>query len=122
MQPTADVEAHQLYLKGRYLWNRRTAENLEKALNYFQQAAEKDPNYALAYTGIADTCALFSVYGAGAPQGYLPRAKAAAGTALELDESLAEAHASRGMLLYCYSRGARSGQGLDRAIDLTPND
>jgi len=51
------VEAHQLYLKGRYLWNRRTAENLEKALNYFQQAADKDPNYALAYSGIADTCA-----------------------------------------------------------------
>ena len=53
--PTTNPEAHQLYLKGRYLWNRRTAENLKKALNYFQQAADKDPSYALAYAGIADT-------------------------------------------------------------------
>ena len=67
-KPTADLEAHELYLKGRYLWNRRTAQNLQKALNYFQEAVDKDPNFALAYSGIADTCALFSVYGAGAPQ------------------------------------------------------
>src|SRR5947207_2524600 len=93
-KPTTDLEAHQLYLKGRYLWNRRTAQNLQKALNYFQEAVDKDPSYALAYTGIADTCALFSVYGAGAPQEYLPRAKAAAMKAVELDDSLAEAHAS----------------------------
>jgi TolB-like protein len=55
VQPTQNTEAHQLYLKGRYLWNRRTGENLKKALAYFQEAAEKDPNYALAYAGIADT-------------------------------------------------------------------
>ena len=121
MQPTADVEAHQLYLKGRYLWNRRTAENLEKALNYFQQAADKDPNYALAYSGIADTCALFSVYGAGAPQEYLPRAKAAAEKAVELDDSLAEAHASLGLVYYSYFRGAESVREFDRSIQLDPN-
>jgi len=120
-KPTADLEAHQLYLQGRYLWNRRTAENLKKALNYFQQAAEKDPNYALAYTGIADTCALFSVYGAGAPQEYLPRAKAAAEKALELDDSLAEAHASLGLVLYCYFQGAQSAKEFERAIELNPN-
>ncbi len=121
MQPTADVEAHQLYLKGRYLWNRRTAENLEKALNYFQQAADKDPNYALAYSGIADTCALFSVYGAGAPQEYLPRAKAAAEKAVELDDSLAEAHASLGLVYHSYFRGAESAREFDRSIQLDPN-
>ncbi len=121
MQPTADVEAHQLYLKGRYLWNRRTAENLEKALNYFQQAADKDPNYALAYSGIADTCALFSVYGAGAPQEYLPRAKAAAEKAVELDDSLAEAHASLGLVYDSYFRSAESAREFDRSIQLDPN-
>ena len=121
MQPTADVEAHQLYLKGRYLWNRRTAENLEKALNYFQQATDKDPNYALAYSGIADTCALFSVYGAGAPQEYLPRAKAAAEKAVELDDSLAEAHASLGLVYHSYFRSAESAREFDRSIQLDPN-
>ena len=121
MQPTGDVEAHQLYLKGRYLWNRRTAENLEKALNYFQQAADKDPNYALAYSGIADTCALFSVYGAGAPQEYLPRAKAAAEKAVELDDSLAEAHASLGLVYHSYFRSAESAREFDRSIQLDPN-
>ena len=93
-KPTADLEAHQLYLKGRYLWNRRTGNNLKKALGHFQQAAEKDPNYALAYTGIVDSCALIPVYGAGTPQDYYPRAKAAAQKALELDDTLGEAHTS----------------------------
>jgi len=93
-KPTTDVEAHQLYLKGRYLWNRRTGDNLKRALGYFQQAAEKDPNYALAYTGIADSCALIPVYGAGTPEEYYPRAKAAAQKAVELDDALGEAHTS----------------------------
>jgi TolB-like protein/Tfp pilus assembly protein PilF len=121
IQPTADLEAHQLYLEGRYLWNRRTAENLKKALTYFQQAADKDPNYALAYTGIADTCALFSVYGAGAPQEYLPRAKAAAEKAVELDDSLAEAHASLGLVYYSDFQPAESAKEFERAIELNPN-
>src|SRR5437588_904974 len=121
MQPTGDVEAHQLYLKGRYLWTRRTAQNLQKALNYFQEAVDKDPSYALAYTGIADTCALFSVYGAGAPEEYLPRAKAAAEKALALDDSLAEAHASMGLVFYSYFEGARSVKEFERAIELNPN-
>ena len=121
VKPTADVEAHQLYLKGRYLWNRRTAENLEKALTYFQLAAEKDPNYALAYAGIADTCALFPVYGAGAPQEYIPRAKAAAEKALALDDSLAEVHASMGLVFYSDFQPAESAREFERAIALNPN-
>ena len=120
-KPTADLEAHELYLKGRYLWNRRTAQNLQKALNYFQEAVDKDPNFALAYSGIADTCALFSVYGAGAPQEYLPRAKAAAEKALALDDSLAEAHASMGLVFYSYFEGAQSAKEFERAIQLNPN-
>ena len=120
-EPTANSQAYELYLKGRYIWNRRTAENLEKALSYFEQAAEKDPNYALAYVGIADTCGLFPVYGAGAPQEYLPKAKAAAEKALALDDSLAEAHASMGLIYYCYFKGAESVKEFERAIQLNPN-
>ena len=120
-RPTANLEAHQLYLQGRYVWNRRTAESLTKALNYFEQAAAKDPNYALAYVGIADTCGLFPVYGAGAPQESLPKAKAAAEKALALDDSLAEAHASMGLVHYCYFNGAESAKEFQRAIQLNPN-
>src|SRR6266550_2730761 len=93
-QPTENTEAHQLYLKGRYFWNRRTGENLKKALAYFEQAAEKDPHYALAYAGIADSRLLIPVYGAGTPQAYLPRARDAAQKAVELEDTLAEAHTS----------------------------
>jgi TolB-like protein/Tfp pilus assembly protein PilF len=119
--PTADLEAHQLYLKGRYLWNRRTGENLKKALTFFEQAAEKDPNYALAYAGIADACALIPVYAAGTPQEYLPRAKAAAEKAVELDDSLAEAHASLGLMHFYYYHQAQSAKEFERAIELNPN-
>jgi TolB-like protein/Tfp pilus assembly protein PilF len=119
--PTADLEAHELYLKGRYLWNRRTAENLKKALNYFQQAVEKDPNYALAYAGIADTYSVMPAYSAGSPQDCLPRAKAAAEKALELDDSLAEAHASLGFVLIHYFDIAASTKEFERAIELNPN-
>jgi len=120
-KPTADLEAHELYLKGRYLWNRRTGENLKKALGYFQQAAEKDPSYALAYTGISDSCALIPVYGAGAPQDYYPRAKAAAQKALELDDLLGEAHTSLGNVLFRYLELAESTREFERGIELNPN-
>jgi tetratricopeptide (TPR) repeat protein len=115
------LEAHQLYLKGRYLWNRRTGDNLKKALGYFQQAAEKDPNYALAYTGIADSCALIPVYGGGAPQDYYPRAKAAAQKAVQLDDTLSEAHASLGNVFFRYLELARSAKEFERSIQLNPN-
>src|SRR5438034_9782343 len=85
-QPTENTEAYQLCLRGRYLWNRRTGENLKKALAYFEQAAEKDPHYALAYAGMADSCTLMPLYAAGTPQEYLPRARAAAQKALRSEE------------------------------------
>ena len=121
IQPTADSEAHQLYLQGRYLWNRRTGQNLKKALSYFQQAVEKDPNFALAYTGIADSCALIPVYGAGTPKDYYPRAKAAAEKALQLDDRLAEAHTSMANVFFRYLELGKSVSEFERSIQLNPN-
>src|SRR4051794_29260026 len=91
-RPTENPEAHQLYLKGRYFWNRRTAENLRKAGDYFQQAIDKDPTYALAYAGLADVHTLLPIYAATAPREELPTGLAAARKAVELDDTLAEAH------------------------------
>src|SRR3989454_3223029 len=85
-------EAHQLYLKGRYLWNRRTAETLKRAAEYFQQAIDKDPGYALAWAGLADCYAVYSSYAVLSPREAAPRAKEAASNALALDETLAEPH------------------------------
>jgi TolB-like protein/lipoprotein NlpI len=120
-QPTQNTEAHQLYLKGRYFWNRRTGENLKKALAYFDQAAEKDPQYALAYTGIADSCYLIPGYSAGTPQDYLPRARAAARKAVELDDTLAEAHNSLASVFFVDFENAQSVKEYERAIALNPN-
>jgi TolB-like protein/Flp pilus assembly protein TadD len=120
-QPTQNTEAHQLYLKGRYFWNRRTGENLKKALAYFQEAADKDPNYALAYSGIADSCTLIPVYSAGTPQDYLPRARVAAQKAVELDDTLAEAHTSLAYIFFVDFEFAQSIKEFERAIALNPN-
>ncbi len=91
---TENPEAHQVYLKGRYLWNRRTGQTLRRAAEYFQEAIGKDPNYALAWAGLADCYALYSFYGVLSPKEAFPRAKEAAAKALEIDNTLAEAHAS----------------------------
>jgi tetratricopeptide (TPR) repeat protein len=120
-RPTENTEAHQLYLRGRYLWNRRTGENLKKALAYFEQAAEKDPHYALAYSGMADSCTLIPFYSAGTPQDYLPRARAAAQKAVELDDTLAEAHTSLAYVFYVDFENAQSMKEFERAIFLNPN-
>jgi len=121
VQPTENTEAHHLYLMGRYLWNRRTGENLKKALAYFEQAAEKDPHYALAYSGMADSCTLIPVYSAGTPQEYNPRARAAAQKAVELDDSLAEAHTSLAYVFFVDFEYAQSAKEYERAISLNPN-
>jgi TolB-like protein/predicted negative regulator of RcsB-dependent stress response len=120
-QPTENTEAHQLYLRGRYLWNRRTGENLKKALAYFEQAAEKDPHYALAYSGMADSCTLIPIYSAGTPQEYNPRARAAAQKAVELDDTLAEAHTSLAYVFFVDFENAQSVKEYERAISLNPN-
>lgn len=93
-RPTADVEAYQLYLMGRYHLNRLTDEGLRKALDYFQRAIDKDPSYALAYAGLADAYISLGDFDALPPKETFPKAKQAASQALKLDENLAEAHVS----------------------------
>ena len=99
---TTSSEAQQLYLKGRFHWNKRNTEDFKKAREYFQQAIAADPNYALAHTGLADTLALMPYYGNFRPSEYMPLAKQSAQKALEIDPNLAEAHASLGQILTNY--------------------
>jgi len=119
---TANPEAYQFYLKGRFSWNKRTADELKQAVEYYKQAVEKDPGYALAYSGLAETYVLFSPYSVALPKDSFPQARAAALRALELDDSLAEAHAALGLYLTTFERN-RSGaeKELRRAIELNPN-
>src|SRR5207237_4689826 len=93
-RPTENPEAHQLYLKGRYFWNKRTTENLKKAIDYFERAIGKDPAYAVAYSGLADAHAVLPYYSASPPKNDAQKALTAARKAVELDASLAEAHTS----------------------------
>ncbi len=91
---TTNPEAYQLYLKGRFYWNKRTGESLKKAAEFYRQAIEKDPNFALAYSGLAETYVLFPAYSVALAKDIMPQAKAAAVRALEIDDSLAEAHSA----------------------------
>lgn len=93
---TADPAAYQLYLKGDFYWHKRGRENLLRATDYFNQAIQKDPNYGLAYAGLAMTFTLYADYNVASPADSFPKLKAAADRALELDDSLAEAHAALG--------------------------
>jgi TolB-like protein/Flp pilus assembly protein TadD len=122
-RPTENPEAHELYLKGRYFWNRRTGENLEKAADYFQQAIQKDANYALAYSGLADCHVLLPLYpGVGSnPRDELPKALEAARKAVELDDSLAEAHTSLARALASDLQLPAAMSEFNRAIELNPN-
>ncbi|MGH9881230.1 MAG: winged helix-turn-helix domain-containing protein, partial [Pyrinomonadaceae bacterium] len=95
---TRNVDAYHLYLKGRYFWNKRTAEGLQRSLDYFQQAIEIDPTFALAYAGLADAYALGAWQDSLPQKIYIPRAKALAIKALEIDETVGEAHASLGFV------------------------
>jgi TolB-like protein/Tfp pilus assembly protein PilF len=120
--PTESTEAHELYLKGRFFWNKRTPENFEKAITYFQQAIEKDTGYAGAYSGMADCYALLANYGADSPNETMPKAKAAALKALQIDPNLAEAHASLAQILHDYDWDYVGAlREIDRAIELNPN-
>ena len=119
---TENSAAYQLYLKGRFYWNERTAEALKKSIDYFNQAIELDPGDALSWAGLADTFVLIPNYSAGAPQEFYPKAKAAARRALELDETLAEAHTSLAQALFAYDWNfAESNREFQRALELNPN-
>jgi tetratricopeptide (TPR) repeat protein len=119
-RPTENPEAYELYLKGRFFWNKRTGADLRTAIDYFNQALGKDPNYALAYAGLADSYCLLSAYGAASRLDSLPQAKAAAEKALDLDDTLAEAHTSLGNVLRGYDL-EQSLKEFERAIELNPN-
>ncbi len=121
-RPTENTNAHQSYLKGRYFWNKRTGPDLQTAIDYFKQAIEQDPNYALAYAGLADSHVLLPYFGAGTLQQSIPPAKAAAQKALELDPTLAEPHSTLGLILYYTFDFSRSKKEFERAIALDPND
>src|SRR5437667_2817290 len=119
---TANAEAYQLYLKGRFYWNKRTIDDFNRAIPNFQQAIDKDPNYALAYSGLADSYALLAVFGVVPPKDLMPQARAAATKSLALDDSLAEAHASLGEIMAYYDWDFSGAEReFRRAIDLNPN-
>jgi eukaryotic-like serine/threonine-protein kinase len=118
---TANVKAYSLYLKGRFCWNRRTQEGIREGIRYFEQAIAEDPDYALAYSGLADSYALDLDY-KGAPvfEG-MERAKAEARKAIALDETLAEAHTSLGWVTFIYDWDwAAAEQQFRRAVELNP--
>jgi serine/threonine-protein kinase len=95
-RPTENAEAYQIYLQGRYQWNKRTLDGMQQSIDLFQQAISKDERYALAYAGLADAYALLADYNVLPAREVMPRAKTAAEKAIELDDSLPEAHASLG--------------------------
>ena len=120
---TENAEAYQLYLKGRFHWNKRSPEGIRKAAEYFKQAIAEDPNYALAYTGLADAYSVLPAYDFTIkPKETMPQAKEAALKALALDDNLAEAHASLALILNSYDWDwAGAEQHYRRAIALNPN-
>jgi DNA-binding winged helix-turn-helix (wHTH) protein/Flp pilus assembly protein TadD len=119
---TENPKAYQLYLEGRYFWNKRTEEGLRRSIEYFRQATTEDAQYALAYAGLADSYVLLDSYGVEPAFQAYPVAKAAALKALQLDNSLAEAHASLGMVYFYYEwNWSAAEHAFQRAVALNPN-
>ena len=119
---TDSTEAYELYLRGRYHWNKRTTDGLMKGIDYFQQAIKADPNYALAHAGLADSYNVLSTNGVRPPKEAFPLAKEAAEKALALDDTLAEAHSALAFIKTVYEwdwQGAE--KEFKRAIALNPN-
>jgi TolB-like protein/Tfp pilus assembly protein PilF len=120
-QPTSDLTAYELYLKGRVLWEKRGGENLRQAIAFYEQAIALDPNYALAYAGLAEAYVILPFYTATASLEALPKAKAAALKALQLDDKLAEAHSGFARVLSYDFDIVGSISEFQRAIGLNPN-
>lgn len=117
-----DFEAYQIYLRGRYYWNRRSQEDLQRGIAYFEQAIERDPSNALAYAGLADSYFVRAISGALPTADAMPKAKAAALKALELDDSLAEAHTSLAQVTANYEWNWEKAEAeYQRAIELNPS-
>jgi len=119
---TESLEAYNFYLQGRYFWNKRSKEGLHKALDYFQRAIEIDPNYALAYAGLADAYGILASNGHIPPEEGYPKAKQAAQRALELDDALAEAHTSLAFINFrCERDFPGAEQQFKKALELNPS-
>jgi TolB-like protein/DNA-binding winged helix-turn-helix (wHTH) protein/Tfp pilus assembly protein PilF len=115
-------EAYDLYLKGQYFWNKRTTEGFQRAIDYFQQAIAKDPNYARAYAGLADSYALIGGYSIAPQTEFMPKARAAASRAVELDDNLPEAHTAWALIVQNYDWDWQTAEKEYRqAIELNPN-
>src|SRR4051812_43261365 len=116
------LDAYRFYLKGRNAWNKRTADGLQQGIEFFQQAINTDANYAPAYAGLADCYNMLVVYGASQPKDGFPKAKEAAIKALEIDESLAEAHTSLAFIKFRWDRDrVEAEREFTQAIKLKPN-
>jgi serine/threonine-protein kinase len=118
---TENSEAHELYLKGRYFLAKRSNDGFKQAIDYFNQAIAKDPSYALAYAGLADSYALLSEWSKEPVAEVLPKARVAAEKALSIDNSLAEAHAALGLVLSADLNLKDAKREFERAIELNPN-
>jgi TolB-like protein/DNA-binding winged helix-turn-helix (wHTH) protein/Tfp pilus assembly protein PilF len=119
---TVDPDAYEAYLKGRYFWNKRNEEGFRKAIEYFNQAIAKDPNYAQAYAGLADSYVLLGSYGFVPQKDAMPKAKAAAQKALAINDQLAEAYTSLGLISEQWDWDwAEEEKDYKRAIELNPN-
>ena len=122
-RPTENQEAYRLYLRGRFFWNKRTEEGLRRGIEYFRQAIEADPDYAVAYAGIAHSWAVLGFHAIAPPAEAFPRAKAAASRALEIDPSLAEARDPLAYALHLYDwKWADSEREYRRCLEAGPQD
>jgi TolB-like protein/Flp pilus assembly protein TadD len=121
-KPTDNPEAYELYLKGRFFWNKRTSVDLPRSVEFYKEAIAKDPNYALAYAAIADCYVLYPDYGVGAPAEFIPKAKEMALKALSLEPTLGAPHAALSVVYTNWERDFAKGIAeADRAIELDPN-
>ncbi|MBA3770015.1 MAG: tetratricopeptide repeat protein [Blastocatellia bacterium] len=118
---TQDQEAYELYLKGRYHWNKRTAENIQNAINHFKSAVDLDPNYALAFAGLADCFAILSQWSGTPTSETIPQAKAYAERVIALDDQLAEPHAALGLVFDQSWQWVKAEREYKQAIDLNPD-
>jgi TolB-like protein/Tfp pilus assembly protein PilF/class 3 adenylate cyclase len=119
---SVNADAYQFYLRGRYFWNKRTSDGIKQAIEHFQQSIERDPNFALGYVGLADSYTGLTFYNFAAPHEAMPKAKESAIRALELDNTLAEAHASLAHILTNYDwNWSAAEKEFKRAIELKPD-
>jgi len=122
VSPLKSAEAHDLYIKGMYFWNQRTGEGFQQAIEYFQRATKADPNYTLAYAGLANSYTLLTAYSAAPGTLYMPQARAAALRALELDAGSAEAHTALALIAQNQDWDWQTSEKeYRRAIELNPN-